>query len=67
MSFDLSLFIKYLPFLVQAGRTIPEIVAYVNAVRDDLQQKEEWTPNAENAFIELLDAESKDSAWTPEA
>lgn len=63
---NLATLLKYLPFLFQAGRTIPQIVQFVNDVKSDLEQKDEWTPEAEKAFADLLDAEEKDSAWKPE-
>ena len=58
--------LKDLPYLFQAGRAVPEIVQFVASLKKDLQQKGEWTPEAEQAFSDLLDAEAQDSAWQPE-
>lgn len=64
---NIALLIKYLPWLFKAGQTVPEIIAFVNEVKADLQQKEEWTSELDQAFRDSLDALERDPDMQPES
>ena len=46
--------LQFLPYLFQAAADIPQIYDFLNRARTDLQQKNEWTPEAEQAFTQGL-------------
>lgn len=50
MSAIISLFITYLPVLVKAAGTVPEIIRFIRRTQEILKQSKEWTPAEQEAF-----------------
>lgn len=63
---NIALLIKYLPFLFKAGQTIPEVLEFIEKLKTDFQQKDEWTPEADQAYRDSLDALERDPDSQPE-
>lgn len=64
MNFDTI--IKYLPWLLKAGQTVPEVIAFVNQIKADFEQKGEWTPAADQLYRDSLDALAADPDFQPD-
>lgn len=59
-----ELILKYLPFLVQASASVPEIIAFVHEMRDIFKRENVWTEDEERAFdAKLEDVTKNDPAW----
>ena len=63
MTAILALIIQFLPYLVQAAKTIPEIVDFVQQLRTIFARTTTWTPEAEAAFDASLETMRSDPAW----
>jgi hypothetical protein len=65
----MAIFLQFLPYLFTAAQDIPQIYEYIQKVRADLQQKDEWTPEAEDAFNKELQTlkDSPPAWWKPDA
>lgn len=62
---NISTLIKYLPWLFKAGATIPEVMAFIEEIKADLAQKDEWTPELDQAYRDSLDALERDPDMRP--
>ena len=64
-----AIILQFLPYLFQAARDVPEILDYINKVRESLKQSGEWNQETEDAFTKELQ-DLKDNPpdwWKPEA
>lgn len=63
-----AILLQFLPYLFQAAKTIPEIYAFIQKVKVDLQQKGEWDAATETAFTAELQAlkDNPPDWWKPE-
>lgn len=66
MSAIIGLIIQYLPNLIQAGKSIPEVMEFVRKTRDTLKQTKELTPEEEAAFDAYEDQITSQEHWKPE-
>lgn len=51
---NVTTIIQYLPWLIKAGQTVPEVMAFINQIKIDLKQSGEWTPEADQAYRDSL-------------
>ncbi len=59
-----ALLLQFLPYLFQAAQSIPEIWDFIQRTRANLQQKEEWSQELEDAYTkELQDLKDNPPAW----
>lgn len=66
MSEIISLFMTYLPVLVKAAGTVPEIIAFIHRTQAILKQSEEWTPEQQAAFDAQVEEITSQEQWKPE-
>ena len=66
MTAILGLVLKYLPYLVQASQSIPEITGFIGALRNVFKREKVWTPDQEKQFDAEVEALRNDPYWTPE-
>jgi hypothetical protein len=69
MTAALALFLQYLPYLIQAGGSVPELISYVTKVREHYRQTGEWTKEQDDAFSKEIDdlINNPPPEWRPEA
>lgn len=60
MTAILALVLKFLPYLVDAAKTIPQIIDFVSELRTIFARTKTWTPEAEKAFDDSLEAMRSD-------
>jgi len=63
MSSILVLVMKYLPYLVQASASIPEITGFLANIKAIFQRDKVWTPEQEKEFDAQTEAMRSDPAW----
>ena len=63
MTSIIALVMKYLPYLVQASQSIPEITAFVASLQAIFKRDKIWTPEQEAAFDAQTEAMKSDPAW----
>lgn len=56
---------KYLPLLLKAVATMPELMSYVERMREYYSQTTEWTPEQEAAFDARVEAVTSKEHWNP--
>lgn len=66
MSSIVSIVIKYLPYLVQASKSVPEIVTFIANIRAIFARTKTWTPEQEKAFDDSLEDLKNDPYWKSE-
>ena len=63
MSAILALVMKYLPILVQAAGSIPEITGFIAGLKGIFARQKTWTPEEEAEFDAQTAALRNDPAW----
>lgn len=63
----ISLFLNYLPILVNAAKSAPEIVTYIKETKAELSQTAEWTPEQEALFDRHVEEVTSQPWWTAES
>ena len=63
MTAILALVLKYLPILVQAAGSIPEITGFISGFKDIFKRDKIWTPEQEAQFDAETQALRNDPAW----
>ena len=66
MSSIISLVIKYLPYLVQASKSVPEVITFISNIRAIFARTKTWTPEEEAAFDASLEDLKTDPYWKSE-
>ena len=54
---------KYLPILVQAAGSIPEITGFISGLKNIFKRNKIWTPEEEAQFDAETEALRNDPAW----
>lgn len=62
----ISTFMEYLPTLLNAAKTVPQVLEYVNQQKATLQTTAEWTPGQEAEFNKRLEEVTAQPHWQPE-
>lgn len=63
MSAIIAVVIKYLPYLVQASKSVPEIITFISNIRAIFARTKTWTPEEEKAFDDALENLKNDPYW----
>ena len=63
MTSILALVLKYLPVLVQAAGSIPEITGFIAGLKNIFKRNKIWTPEEEAQFDAETAALRNDPAW----
>ena len=58
-----ALVLKFLPYLVQASATIPEITGFISGLQAIFKRDKTWTPEQEAAFDASVEALRSDPYW----
>lgn len=66
MTAIVGLVLKYLPYLIQASQSIPEITGFISSIRNIFKRDKVWTPEQEKEFDDSIEALKSDPYWTPE-
>ena len=56
----MATFLKYLPYLIQLGQSVPRVLEFVTKMKANYHSRGEWTPEADAAFTDEL------AKWKPE-
>lgn len=59
----IPLVLKFLPILIQASQSIPEITTFIAGLHDILKRDKSWTPEQEAEFDAQTEAMRNDPAW----
>jgi len=63
MTAIVALALKYLPYLVQAAGSIPEITGFISSLQTIFKRDKVWTPEQEAEFDAQTEALRSDPAW----
>jgi len=63
MTAILALVLKYLPILVQAAGSIPEITGFISGLKNIFKRDKTWTAEEEAQFDAETQALRNDPAW----
>ena len=66
MNAIIALVLKYIPYLVQAAGSIPEITGFISGLRNIFSRNKVWTSEQEAAFDASVEELRSDPAWQPE-
>lgn len=61
-----AILLTYLPYLFEAAKSVPQILNYIHAVRENAKQTNEWTTEMEEAYSISLVQMGLDPAWQPQ-
>jgi hypothetical protein len=63
MAAIIPIIIKYLPYLIQASQSIPEITGFIASLQAIFKRDKTWTPEQEADFDAQTEAMRSDPAW----
>jgi hypothetical protein len=63
MTAILALVLKYIPYLVQAAGSIPQITGFIASLKEIFTRQKIWTPEEEAKFDAETAALRNDPAW----
>lgn len=63
MTAILALVLKYIPYLVQAAGSVPEITGFIASLKQIFTRDKVWTPEEEAEFDAQTEALRSDPAW----
>jgi hypothetical protein len=63
MTSIIALVLKYLPVLIQASQSIPEITGFIASLQAIFKRDKSWTPEQEAEFDAQTEAMRSDPAW----
>lgn len=67
MTAIIGIIINYLPVLIKAAKSVPEVIGFIKGVQEHLKQTKEWTPEQEAEFNAKLEALTSQPHWQPES
>ncbi len=56
--------LRYLPYLIQASKSIPEITTFISNIHTIFKRSAVWTEDQEAEFDAQTEAMRSDPAWT---
>jgi hypothetical protein len=59
----IAIIIQYLPYLVDATKTVPQIITFISELRAIFARTKSWTPEQEAAFDASVESLRSDPAW----
>jgi hypothetical protein len=63
MAAIIPIILKYLPYLIQASQSIPEITGFIASLQAIFKRDKSWTPEQEAEFDAQTEAMRSDPAW----
>lgn len=63
MAAIIPIILKYLPYLIQASQSIPEITGFIANLQAIFKRDKSWTPDQEAEFDAQTEAMRSDPAW----
>lgn len=63
MTAIISLFMAYLPVLVKAAGTVPEIIGFIRRTQEILKQDKEWTVDQQVEFDKHVEELTSQEHW----
>lgn len=63
MTAIISLFMTYLPVLVKAASTVPEIIGFILRTQEILKQDKEWTADQQAQFDKDVETITSQEHW----
>lgn len=63
MTAILALVLKFLPYLVEGAKAVPQLVTFVSQLREIFARDKVWTPEQEAEFDARIEALRDDPAW----
>lgn len=66
MTAIVTLALKYLPYLVQASKSVPEITAFISSLQGIFKREKVWSPEQEKEFDDSVEALKNDPYWESE-
>lgn len=55
--------IKYLPYLITASQSVPQIITFIAGLREIFSRDKSWTPEQESEFDALVESKRSDPYW----
>ena len=62
----IGIIVSYLPALLQAAKSVPDVLEFVKKVQSHLKQTKEWTEAQEREFDARLEEVTSKPHWRPE-
>ena len=62
----IGIIISYLPTLIKAAKSVPDVMEFIKKVQSHLKQTNEWTANQEEEFNKRLEEVTSQEHWKPE-
>jgi len=59
----LQLVFKYLPYLITASKSVPQVIGFISEIKAIFKRDKVWTPEEEAAFDEKVAHLKDDPAW----
>jgi hypothetical protein len=63
MNAIVALLLKYIPYLIQASLSVPQLIEFVNQMKQIFTREKIWTPEEEAAFDAKVESHTDDPAW----
>lgn len=63
MTAIVALLLKYIPYLIQASSSVPQVIEFVNEMKQIFTREKIWTPEEEAAFDAKVESHTSDPAW----
>lgn len=62
----IPIFLQYLPQLVKAAQSIPELIGYIQRTKATLSTTGEWTPEQQAEYDKHVEEITSQPHWQPE-
>lgn len=62
----IGIIVEYLPVLMKAVKSVPEVMDFVKRVQEHLKQTKEWSAEQEAEFDRRLEEVTSKPHWQPE-
>ena len=59
----IAIVLQFLPYLVDAGKSVPQIITFISELRAIFARTKAWTPEQEKAFDDSVEALRADPYW----
>lgn len=63
MTAIIAFVIKYLPYLITASNSVPQIISFIAGLREIFSRDKSWTPEQEAEFDALVESKRSDPYW----
>lgn len=59
----IPIILKFLPYIVDAGKTIPQLITFLSEIRKVASRDKLWTPEQEATFDAKVESVTSSPAW----